>query len=243
MRLTDSQLLEIWEQGYARMPSEQAFVLLAANEPNAQPEDLLSLSVGQRDLKLLRLRQQLFGNETVLVSHCSGCSEQIEISISIDELVLKQSTGNQPLCTVRDSWRVGFRVPSAGDLVAIQRLAPDARRAALLNRCISKIEHEEKKCSVNASDLPANVVKSVVDAMADADPQANIEFQLKCNECGHGWTSGFDIVSFLWREINDWAQKLLLQIHSLAKAYGWTQDEVLKLSRWRRQVYLGMARQ
>jgi len=242
-RPTDTQLLDTWEQAYGRQPSEQALILLAACDPDIQLTEFLRLAVGERDRRLLHLRKSLFGDDAVVVSQCPDCSEQMEISISIANLILSQSDRPNLLRVKHDSWRVGFRVPSSEDLIAVQTLAPDKRRWALLSRCVSAIDHESGKRSGGVDQLPSAVLKAVVESMADADPQANLEFDLRCSECGHSWMAPFDIVSFLWREINDWAQRLMLQIHVLAKTYGWTQDDILALSRWRRQVYLGMARQ
>ena len=78
---------------------------------------------------------------------------------------------------------------------------------------------------------------------SQADPQADLQLDLSCDACGHQWQAPFDIVAFLWTELNAWAQRRLSEIHVLAKAYGWTEPEVLALSPWRRQVYLNMVRQ
>jgi hypothetical protein len=52
----------------------------------------------------------------------------------------------------------------------------------------------------------------------------------------------FDIASFLWRETHGWAQGTLRDVHGLAAAYGWREEDVLRLSPTRRQIYLELAR-
>jgi hypothetical protein len=44
----------------------------------------------------------------------------------------------------------------------------------------------------------------------------------------------------VWRELDDWAQRTLREIHVIAGAYGWSEDEILQLSARRRQMYVEM---
>jgi hypothetical protein len=48
----------------------------------------------------------------------------------------------------------------------------------------------------------------------------------------------FDIVTFLWREIENLAGHLLRDVHTLASAYGWRESDILALSAARRDFYL-----
>ncbi len=48
----------------------------------------------------------------------------------------------------------------------------------------------------------------------------------------------FDILSYLWTEIEDWAQRLLVDVHTLAVSYGWSERDILALSPRRRRMYL-----
>jgi hypothetical protein len=50
----------------------------------------------------------------------------------------------------------------------------------------------------------------------------------------------FDIISFFWKEIDHWVKHLLLDVHVLAKAYGWSENDILEISPWRRRIYLEM---
>ena len=76
--------------------------------------------------------------------------------------------------------------------------------------------------------------------MADADPQADVRLALDCPACGHKFLAAFDVVAYFWSEINAWAYRLLGEVHTLASAYGWREDDILALSPWRRHVYLEM---
>jgi hypothetical protein len=88
---------------------------------------------------------------------------------------------------------------------------------------------------------PDGVRRAAIDSLAAADPLADISLQLVCPACGHAWAVVFDIVDFLWRELEDWAVRTLRDVHDLARAYAWREADILNLSSLRRQLYLEMA--
>jgi hypothetical protein len=74
--------------------------------------------------------------------------------------------------------------------------------------------------------------------MAAVDPQAELRVQLQCPDCETGWTTDVDPAAFVWRELEEHAQAALLEVASLAAAFGWSEAEVLAMSRERRRAYL-----
>jgi hypothetical protein len=93
---------------------------------------------------------------------------------------------------------------------------------------------------VELPSLPDEVSEAVVAEIARHDPQGDIRFDLVCPDCSHRWEAIFDIVTFAWNEIGAWAGRLLRQVHTLARAYGWREAEILALSPFRRRLYLEM---
>jgi hypothetical protein len=77
--------------------------------------------------------------------------------------------------------------------------------------------------------------------LAMADPLAETLLALRCPICENEWEENLDIVSFLWREIEARARRLLFEIHTLASAYGWAETDILSLSEHRRALYFEMA--
>jgi hypothetical protein len=98
--------------------------------------------------------------------------------------------------------------------------------------------------SVPAVGMPDAVLRALETAMADtvaaADPQAEIELALTCPACGLLWRTPFDVVNFLWQEIDAWAASLLGEVHILASNYGWSERDILALSPLRRAYYLDL---
>ena len=79
------------------------------------------------------------------------------------------------------------------------------------------------------------------EAMASADPMAEIAFDFDCPGCGTAFREDLDLAAFLWKEIEVEAKRLLFEVHTLASAYGWREHEVLALSSARRAYYLERA--
>jgi hypothetical protein len=61
---------------------------------------------------------------------------------------------------------------------------------------------------------------------------------LACPECGHAWQERLDVDAFLWAQLSARARKLLVEVHTIASAYGWGEAEILAMHPMRRQAYL-----
>ena len=134
-------------------------------------------------------------------------------------------------------FEVLFRLPNSRDLQALAEIeAPADARQQLLQRCMRSAGFNGEDLSLEA--LPEEVITAIEERMALADPQADLQLSLHCIACSHRWQTAFDIVSFLWSEIDNWAHRTLHEVHLLASAYGWSEDDILALSPWRRRYYL-----
>jgi hypothetical protein len=91
------------------------------------------------------------------------------------------------------------------------------------------------------NDLSPDVLAATTAAMEAADPLALIELGGACPHCNHAWSAFLDVATFVWSEVQQWAQRTLQEVHLLARAYGWSEDEILRLSPARRQAYLQIA--
>ena len=240
---SSSELLEVWETGLDRQPVERGLMILTAACPELQPSELARMSIGERDSRLLTLREMVFGSIMNCLTACPECDEQLEMSIKVEDIrvepkeVLEALHETQSL--IQEGYEILFHLPNSLDLLAMAG-AKDAEggRDALIESCIEEASFEGSKVALN--QVPQGVLNSLADRMAELDPQADIFFDLSCPSCGHQWRSVFDVLSFFWREIGAWARRTLWEIHALASAYGWSESEILALSPRRRQMYLEM---
>lgn len=238
--LSAAELLDAWEQGLTEPACRRAVALLAAAAPDVSSEAVATLSIGVRDRWLLTLREWTFGSQLASVVNCSACNERLEWTVAIADLRSPEPAETVgDLALELDQYWVSFRLPNTLDLAAIAGCqdASIARRA-LFESCVltTRLNGEE----ITASELPVAVADAIVARMAEADPDGDLQLDLSCPACGHQWQAMFDIESFFWNEINAWAQRVLVDVHTLASAYGWREVDILKLSTWRRQYYLGL---
>ena len=250
--LSAFELVRVWEQGLARAPAQRALNLLAAACPNTPREVLAQLSIGERDARLLTLREWTFGPQLVSLATCPDCGERLELSFSVSDIRVGDvcvtpsaaplpgpgdEAGNETLSLSTGGYEVRFRLPNCLDLVVIADQKEVATtRGLLLERCILDAQQNGKETALD--QLPADVIDAVMEHMTEADPQADVQLDLSCPLCDHRWQAAFDIVSFFWSEINVWAHRVLREVHILASAYGWREADILAMSPWRRQFYL-----
>jgi hypothetical protein len=239
---TATHLLEAWERGLSQPPVRRALTLLHAACPDAGVDALAGLPVGERDGRLLDLRETLFGPTLTLVAACPHCEETMESAFEVGDIrVPPLDDGDGRPMVEAGAYTVAFRAPTSRDLAAIAAL-PDAAaaRQALVTRCCVEVTHGGVLAAPD--DLPDSVVTMVAEGMALADPQADVRLDVTCPTCGHAWQALFDITAVLWREVHAWALRTLRDVDTLARVYGWREADVLALSPTRREIYLELAR-
>ncbi len=234
------ELLDVWEAGFAQAPTERALGLLAVVCPEISRDALAALSIGQRDGKLLALRESLWGPRMAAVVVCPACRERLELSLDTREMLSnsqQKQPGEIPMCIA--DYTMTFRLPTSLDVIAAAYQTDlEACRTIILQRCL--LSAQQGGGPVNSDQLPSEVVAGVVKCMAEVDPLADIQLEFTCPSCEHRWRAVFDIVSFLWTEIEVWGWRILSDVHTLARAYGWCERDILTLSSTRRQFYLEM---
>lgn len=238
--LQATELLSIWEQGQAAPPIQRALLLLAAACPDLPADDLAELSIGQRDSRLLTLRQWAFGAQFISVVACPACGERLETSFNVADIRAEPDTDPaETLALAADGYQIEARLPNSRDLAALASYAGgDTGRRFLLQRCLLTVQREGQ--TIAADQLPPHLTDKLLSRMAEADPQADVRLVLICPACAHEWRALFDIVAYFWSEINTWARRVLREVHLLASVYGWAEADILAMNPRRRQLYLEM---
>jgi hypothetical protein len=237
--LSVTELLAAWERAFDETPTARALILLAACSTDA-PDALARLSIGRRDERLLRLREQTFGAELTSLAACPACGERMECTFNVADLrVAPELEPVEDFTLSLDDEEVRFRLPNSLDQLALAACADvAAARDLLLQRCLlAPAVHD---ASARVAHLPPRAWQQIAEQMERADPQADIQLDMNCAACGHHWQEAFDIGSFFWTELDAWARRLLLDVHALARAYGWSERDILNLSEPRRQFYLNL---
>lgn len=241
MHVAPGPLLEMWEHASRLTPAARPIALLALAVPEADADTLARLPLGIRDAHLLRLRQAMFGDGMECLTGCPACGGELEFAVSAGDLLRQAGeTGAGDYWLDGPDYRVHFRPLNSEDLLTLPRFeaGSDEFQAQMLPRCIIDIEGPDGVVELEA--LPREIADQLAREMEQRDPLAAVWLDLACGHCGHAWQSLFDIASLLWADVDRWARSLLHEVHLFARAYGWTERDVLQLSPSRRAYYLGM---
>ncbi len=236
--LTASEILHVWETAHRFHPIDQVLSILLQVLLEQGRDELAALPLGRRDALLLALRKATFGDALPGKNHCPQCGETVEFEVSCSALAENAVDPGQKHVNL-EGYMVTVRPLNSFDLAAAAG-APTLKQARdlLLQRCVDEVLYQGE--TIDAVALPEEILKCIGETIPEADPQAEMLLNLDCPDCRHQWQSLLDIGHVLWLEISTRAQRLLMEVHLLAKAYGWTEAEILKLSATRRSAYLQM---
>ncbi|POX40254.1 hypothetical protein C3486_14315 [Streptomyces sp. Ru73] len=239
-----AELLATWEAGLALQDSGRALLLHRAARPGAGTDTLLSVPAGERAADLFGLRRALFGERMQVTLACADpeCGAAMEFELDAAELgAVRPRPPEDGLRVAEGGWSVTFRLPSVADLTEAAAAATDAAdaRRLLAARCVlTAVRDGRAATEAEYGRLPETVLKRFAEAAEEADPGAEVTLNIACPECGAATPAELDIAAYLWTELDAWARDVLLDVHLLASAYGWTEPEILALSPLRRRYYL-----
>lgn len=241
--LDDKLLLDIWE-GQGARDDDACLDLFGAclrGDPGAavrapSGETIDDWPLAHCQATLLELRCATFGSTLEAAMDCPECGERLEFELDGRALlrIQRESTADgasEPALHVQG---LGFRLPTRRDLLAVIGLA-DERNAveALARMC----------CLDDAAriDWTDTLLEALDDAFEAADPLSNIYLTLACPGCRCIWDQPFDLLRYFRDEIDVRARTLLVEVHRLARAYGWSERDVLGMRPARRKAYLELS--
>jgi hypothetical protein len=135
-----------------------------------------------------------------------------------------------------DGYEIHFRLPDSMDLMAAAASdSPGAARVELAGRVLRAWRDGEP---VPVGALPPQVLGVALEAMAGYDPLAETLLCTTCPACGSSCTALLDVGAFLWARVEANARTLLWEVDVLARAYGWSEPQILALGERRRSAYL-----
>lgn len=253
--LSREELLRLFELGPAHTPLEQGLELLARAWPEADEAIRRALPLAERDRLLLALRVASFGPMATVTAPCPDCDSKLETELDLRRL-LEAPAPDDPFAIhelEHEGRRYAFRLPSTADLEAVlaDPTAEDVHHRLVRSTLVREEGAEDAEGDAEGDadgdddgDDGAPLTDGALEAIAAAwdriDPLSEIRLGFACPACGRDFDPLFDIVDLLRAEIGAHARRLLLDVHALASAYGWTEDQVLALGESRRRLYVEM---
>jgi hypothetical protein len=239
--LSAAATLDLWQTA-EELGSVERPLALAAVVAAASVDELAGLPLGRRDAWLLELHTRLGRPTLEATAPCPACGEAAEFAVDAQALLARGDEAVELAPVERCGLLVGWRPLDSRDLAAAGATG-DAAAAehVLLSRCVTEARGPEGE--VDGASLPAEVRAAVAAAMAEADPLAEVLVDVLCPACETAFAADLDLASFVWAEVRTGALALLRDVDTLARAYGWTESEVLALDGRRRAAYLELARE
>jgi hypothetical protein len=235
--LNSSELLDLWQDGSTLLPVARSLQLIGSACDAPSIADMARLSIGERDLRLLQLREWLFGTRLRNIVNCPVCMALSEWEGDTATLRLQQprpDDADRRYAYETEGYRLAYRLPNSEDLYQ----AKD--EAAVLTACILSVESDQGHCP--PAECPGSVLEKLAEQIERQDPQADIRFTVHCPACAHSWETVFDIGTYLWAEIDNWARRTLEEIYTLAFYFGWSEEAILSMSPKRRSLYIQLIR-
>ncbi len=211
--------------------------MLAPCFPDLRPSALAAFSLARRNRLLLQLRECTIGPTMQGLVRCPVCRQALEFQTAVHELLdgeaADEAAGFEARVTVPPSGvSVRYRLPNTLDLAAAAVFLdlPDAAWTL------------ESRAADGVEPLPAEIEREAIAVIAadlqQSHPLVDIRIPLHCEEDDHVWSASLDIAAFLWTELDRMARRLLDEVQTLARGYGWHEGDILAMSETRRQFYL-----
>lgn len=204
-------------------------------------DQILELTAGDRERLLLAISARLLGEELDLVTPCPSCRNLAEISVRFADMIAWRPAA-APDCLALEAgdgeWIARCRPPTGADLERAARGGASAARNLLVDCLVELIDPAGNAAAPSA--LPAECEARVGDALADLDRAAECRVEIRCPSCAEVIEALIDGFTILRTALGG-AQRLYDDVYRMARAYHWSEAEILSLPLRRRRHYLAIA--
>jgi hypothetical protein len=206
-----------------------------------------ALTIGDRNRALLAALAATYGMPDSLVARCpeTACGASVDLPLDLAFFIAAKSAhaanDEHRIVLPADDRQIGvrFRLPNGHDLAASVTEAQDGPSMAarhLLQRCVLATDHAEPAGIERYRDAIAFAVEGAMEAL---DPMAEITLQSSCPECGGPVVGTLDPFGLIVAAM-DRNGGVFLEIDRLARAYHWSEGDILALPAMRRRHYLAL---
>lgn len=216
-------------------------LVLHIGEAAVTPDQLARLTIGDRERLLLAVCSRLLGAETDLAVSCPSCKSVVEVPISFRDLVTAQPQSADRRCGLAapdGTWTAELSPPTAEDIERTLGRGPEASRR-LLEACVTALFDAQGQ-SVARDTLPRECEGELADNLLALDPLAECRIAVDCPHCTTAFETLLDGFSLLKAAFGS-AGALYGDVYRMARAYHWSEADILALPLMRRSQYLAIA--
>lgn len=216
-----------------RVTSVLAAMCDAVGEHAVDADLLRSLCTAGRDWLLLRAGMQFYSGPDWFEGTCRACSARFDIECDLRQVPVSEAGDGFPEAQAETSLGMRrFEVPNGGhEEVLAAKPAKDARRT-LVGLC----GLDEKAVADSVAFTPADL-EAIDRALEAISPQIATHVDTNCPECGEATRLSIDPLTFAFPA----PARILRDVVTLARAFGWSEEEILELPSSRRKSYVQLA--
>jgi len=224
--MRDDELLELWTRAGGSAPDARGRVLAGMLSSVPDPGDA---PIGDLNRALLDAWRTQFGDRMDCVTACAACGERLEFELSAEAILAAGAPAGPAPVVEHGGRRLPLRMPTPCDLDAVAGAgSATLARRELARRC-ARVDDEGEEV-----DALADAVSRALEA---ADPHIAVGLVLTCPACDARFRATVDVGAHVWAAVDSRARRVIAEVAELAAAYGWTEDEVLRLPGARRRAY------
>ncbi len=238
--LSAGDLLVAYEQLSLQPAWRWPAVLLTLGYARLSFEDAVTLPLPWREGLLLRLRLANFGGEMRGHSRCKSCGSDNEISLACEDLLTAFPEADAlpakdgVVAALPSGVEARMQGLSSIDLAEAARLPAEAAALLLQERSMKSLAKDGEPRSWQELDAADQAALS----QALENLSGGLRLEVICPACSGKENREIDLGMWLAQEVSRAAQGLIGEVDTLARAYGWSENDILNLSPARRRLYL-----
>ncbi len=195
-----------------------------------------------RRLQALIAIERAGGTQSAAVrSRCphAGCAEPMELELDLAQFVLPEGPERFE-CDAAPGVRLAARLPTGADQ---RRWCSESRGTSPESRFARElVVAVNGEALAHDAELAPEWLEPLAEALEAHDPLTALRLTTHCPACGESVALEFDLEAHLLASAAARQARLLDAVHRLARAYHWSEREILALPRRRREQYLARVR-
>lgn len=219
---------------FAAEPADQATTALLAACLHTDRDAVAGWSLARRLQALLAVRAaDPDGAPLQAVVRCGHCGTRFELEI--DPAACQREVDDTAFAwTAPDGRVLQLRLPSGTDL-ARWRAQGCTDPATLAGSLVCAVDD---RAPAPGFALPSPWLGPLAAALAEHDPLGALQADAECPECAGPNATDIDLEALLLAGFARRQRRLLDEVATLARAFHWTEAQILALPAWRRAHYL-----
>lgn len=218
-----------------------ANLVLRLGNAEPTPDQLEKLTIGDRERLLLAACSHILGAEADLVVSCPGCRALVEAPIRFRDLISVRPAPSASRCSLAaedGEWSAELTPPTGADLERAMKAGPDAARR-LLESCVKAL-FDVRGHAVSRDALPQECEAELAERLLALDPLAECRIAVDCPHCALRFDTLLDGFALLKNAFGS-AHALYGDVYRMARAYHWSEADILALPLAKRAQYIAIA--